>query len=400
MLTASEVPTDRPSAPTKLDDVTSGRLYLHVVAGNLYGGVERMLATIARHAPVATAANHEYAICFPGRLHDELRAADAVVHELGATRLSRPWTWLRARRRLHETIAVRQIDAVLFHSCWPLALLGWSARQSDCRSVLWSHDAIHGRHWVERLARRRHVDQLIANSRWVCAAAAAAFPGVPAETLCCPAELPDEPTPRSGRIRSEIGCPTDRIVIVQVGRLEPWKGHRRLIEAVRQLRDGFPALPAWEVWVVGGPQRPQEFEYQRRLQQQVAEWKLTDRVRWLGQRSDVTAVLADADLFCQPNETPEPLGIVFLEAMAQGLPIVTTNFGGAQEIIPSSAGLLTPPDDVAALVQALSSLIADPMMRRGLQAGGPQHARTLADPVARLQDLNQLMARSLTGSRE
>lgn len=372
------------------------RRYLHIAAGNLYGGVERMLTTIARHAPTATGSRHEFAVCFPGRLRDELHAADALVHELGPTRISRPWTWLRARRNLRQVISARQIDAVLFHGCWPLALLGWH-RPSRCQSVLWAHDALAGRHWVERLARQQHVDQLIANSRWVSEAATKVFPRVSVETLCCPVELPDAPQPRSNRLRQHLGCPAERIVVVQVGRLEPWKGHRRLIEAARRLKLEQPALPAWEIWIVGGPQRPHERAYQQQLQSRIAECDLTNRIRWLGQRSDVADVLSEADLLCQPNESPEPLGVVFLEAMAQGLPVVTTDFGGAREIVPATAGLLTTPADEDALVAALSRLIADPELRQRLHTVGPSHARQLADPMARLHDLDRILLRSPFG---
>jgi glycosyltransferase involved in cell wall biosynthesis len=131
--------------------------------------------------------------------------------------------------------------------------------------------------------------------------------------------------------------------------------------------------------------------YFESLRNLVAGHRLEHRVRWLGERSDVSAVLADADVFCQPNVSPEPLGIVFLEAMAQGLPVVSSDCGGAQEIVPSSAGVLIPPGDAMALANALERLIVTPAARRELQAAGPYHALELADPVSRLADLNSLL---------
>ncbi|HUQ72727.1 MAG TPA: glycosyltransferase family 4 protein [Planctomycetaceae bacterium] len=372
---------------------------LHVVAGNLYGGVERMLATIASHPTACPGLQHEFAVCFPGRVQEELMALGATVHGLGPARFSRPWTVWSARRRLRSVIETEQFDAVLFHGCWPLATLGWRTPLAGCRSVLWLHDAVRGGHWVERLARRRHVDQFVANSRWVLDCATHWRPGVPGEAICCPVELPADPLSRSGRVRRELGCRDETVVIVQVSRLEEWKGHRRLIDAARRLRASRPELPVWEIWFVGGPQRPHEAEYLTALQRDVAASQLTDVVRWLGPRRDVDEILADADVFCQPNLSPEPLGIVFLEAMAQGLPIVSTDFGGASELVPSSAGRLVPPDDAAAVAEALAQLISDAALRATMQSAGPSHARRLADPAARLKDLERLLAVPVTRGR-
>lgn len=373
------------------------RRWLHVAAGNLYGGVERMLTTIARHQAAASDSVHDFALCFPGRLRDELQANGATTHDLGPARVSRPWTVLQARHRLRKVISAGRYDAVLFHGCWPLATLGWQSRRTDCQSVLWVHDAITGRHWLERAARRRAIDRFIGNSQWVLESARQWRPDVPGEVLCCPVELPAEPKVRTGHVRRELECAVDTIVIVQVSRLEAWKGHRRLIDAARRLAAEHHALARWEVWFVGGPQRPHEAEYLQTLKTMAAEHQLTDRVRWLGQRSDVPAVLADADIFCQPNESPEPLGLVFLEAMAQGLPVITTDFGGAREIVPSSAGRLTSPGNQDELTATLARLIADSVARSALSVEGPAHARRLADPLARLQDLETMLAESPIG---
>ena len=66
-------------------------------------------------------------------------------------------------------------------------------------------------------------------------------------------------------------------------------------------------------------------------------------MRWLGQRRDVPELLAAADIYCQPNVGAEPFGIVFVEALYTGLPVVTTALGGALEIIDASCGVLVPP---------------------------------------------------------
>jgi glycosyltransferase involved in cell wall biosynthesis len=365
---------------------------LHVAGGNLYGGVERMLVTIARHQAPNAGARHEFAVCFPGRLREELEAAGESVHDLGPARFSRPWTVFCARRNLRRLMQESDTDCVVFHGCWPLAALGWRKANTACCTLLWVHNAVNGGHWVERLGARRHLDHFVANSHWTYDLAHRWRPRTQGTVICCPVDLPSQPLPRSGRVRREFGVGDETIVVVQVSRLELGKGHRFLIEAARVL-ESLPQSPPWEIWFVGGPQRPAEQAYQRSLLEMVANFRLEHRIRWLGQRSDVDVVLADADVFCQPNVSPESLGLVFLEAMAQGLPIVSSDFGGAREIVPALAGLLVPPGDTAALTRVLEQLIADPGVRSRLKAAGPGHARRLADPAARLTDLEALVGR-------
>src|ERR1700730_3572931 len=77
---------------------------LHVSAGNLYGGVETLLATLARFRTVCPGMEPHFACCYEGRLSSELMAAGAPVHMLGPARISRPWTVWRARRRLRSIL--------------------------------------------------------------------------------------------------------------------------------------------------------------------------------------------------------------------------------------------------------------------------------------------------------
>src|SRR5947209_11089809 len=103
---------------------------LHCYSGNMYGGVEAMLATLARGGGRAQGPGQEFALCYEGRLADELRAAGAAVHRLGAVRFRRPWTIPAARRRLRRVLAATRPDVVACHSCWPHALFGPVARRA------------------------------------------------------------------------------------------------------------------------------------------------------------------------------------------------------------------------------------------------------------------------------
>ena len=106
---------------------------------------------------------------------------------------------------------------------------------------------------------------------------------------------------------------------------------------------------------------------------------IADRVRMLGQCSDVGRLLAAADIYCQPNTSPDSFGITFIEALLNQLPVVTTAMGGALEIVDSSCGVLVPPNDPAALADCLQQLILDPRLRSHLGEAGPSRARFLCD---------------------
>jgi glycosyltransferase involved in cell wall biosynthesis len=132
----------------------------------------------------------------------------------------------------------------------------------------------------------------------------------------------------------------------------------------------------------------------QRLQRLAIEFQISDRVRFLGQRSDVPSLMRAADIFCQPKQEPEPFGIVFLEALQAGLPVVSTNMGGAAEIINESCGILTPPGNPEALAEVLGRLIQNPTQRRSLGDAGPARARVLCEPATQIRQLGDVLGRA------
>ena len=114
-------------------------------------------------------------------------------------------------------------------------------------------------------------------------------------------------------------------------------------------------------------------------------------MRVLGERRDVPMLMRASDIFCQPNEGPEPFGIVLAEALLSGLPVVTVNLGGAPEIVSDICGRLVPPSDQDALVHALRELVGAADVRRRLGASGPAHAQARVAPEVVLPDLARTM---------
>ena len=361
---------------------------LHLTSGNLFGGIESYLLTLARLRHLAPEMEPQFGVCFPGRLRDGLTAAEVPVCDLGPVRVSRLWTVLQARRRLVAVLRRQSVDAVVTHDIWPHAVFGSAVKRAGVRLVNAVHGVLTGRHWLERWAARTRPDALVANSRFTAGPASALF-GRTAAVVHCPVAAPviDAAATRLA-IRRELGTPPGTTVILQASRLEEWKGHRNHVAALGHLA----AVPGWQAWFAGGPQKAGEEEYLRELKRASAAFGIADRVLFLGQRSDVRALMAASDIFCQPNSGPEPFGIALVEAFHAGLPVVSSRFGGAAEIVDATCGVLVPTGDIPALADALRSLLLDPQRRRELGNAGPTRAFELCDPARQMARLAELVS--------
>jgi L-malate glycosyltransferase len=147
-----------------------------------------------------------------------------------------------------------------------------------------------------------------------------------------------------------IAAPDDILLAVTANMRYEFKGHRFLIDAAAPLVKSWPHL---RFLLLG------EGELRPKLEEQVASAGLDGHVHFLGARSDVREILSICDLAVLPSLT-EGLPNAVLEYMAAGLPTVATTVGGIPELIEHEhTGLLIPPGDTDALVEALTRLLSD-----------------------------------------
>lgn len=361
---------------------------LIVHSGNMYGGIERVLETMARSSRLRADIDPQFALCFEGRLADSLRQLGVPPDILGPVRVTRPDQVFRARTRLAALLRRHPVDVIVTQSPWSHALFASVARRFNTPLVMWVHDILSGKSWLEKLAKRHRPDLMICNSFYSQHAAAALFPATPSTMIRCPLAFDDGPDTRPD-VRRLQGAPVETTVIISVARMEPYKGHHVLIEALARLETARP----WACWIVGGAQRPFERAYERSLIEAVNARGLQDRVTFLGQRQDVGALLGAADVFCHPAQGAEPFGLAMVEALHAGLPVVASGLGGPQEIVTESCGRWVPAGDPEALAGALSSLLNDPASRRAMAAAATARATELCDPVARLSELSATFER-------
>lgn len=370
--------------PVAVPPPGKGLRLLHVCAGNLYGGVEAMLLSLAEYGPAQGGLSQDFAICFRGRFSEALEKLGVRAFDLGAVRVSRPWTALRARRELAHLLKAGQYDYVVCHSAWTMSVFGTVLRsQAATKLVYWVHDIPRGTHWLERIARHHRPDIAICNSQYTAKHLSKLYPHVPDPVIYCPVPRPITTTTRAA-VRASLGTAEDVPVIAMVARLEERKGHRYLLGALQELRHR-----RWECWIAGGPHRAGEAEYLDRIKRIAVECGVADRVRFLGERRDVGDLLSAADILAHPHITPEPFGIALVEGLALGLPVVGSDLGGPTEILAGGAGVLVPPQQPKALAAALDRLLQDreyreqfgePARRRAQEMCAPQEtARQLYD---------------------
>jgi phosphatidyl-myo-inositol alpha-mannosyltransferase len=153
-------------------------------------------------------------------------------------------------------------------------------------------------------------------------------------------------------------------VLLFVGRPEPRKGLPVLLEA-------FARLPGEARLELVGPE---ESEID---QAEVLPSSARARIRAHCRVSDETRLrlLHEADVLCAPSLAGESFGVVLVEGMAAGLPVVASALPGYVDVLPPSCGRLVPPGDAAALADALAGLLADPALRARLGAAGLRAAR-------------------------
>jgi glycosyltransferase involved in cell wall biosynthesis len=162
------------------------------------------------------------------------------------------------------------------------------------------------------------------------------------------------------RLRSELGADDGELVIITVANLRPEKGYDVLLDAARLASDR--KLPVRFAAVGRGP-------LAELLEERHHQLDLGDRFQFLGQRDDVLNLLVGADVFVLASRQ-EGLPVSLMEATSVGIAIVATSVGGVPQVITDGVdGLVVPPGDPTALVDALQRVVCDPALRERLGAG-------------------------------
>jgi len=177
----------------------------------------------------------------------------------------------------------------------------------------------------------------------------------------------------SVRLRNELGIETNAPVIGMFGQLTQWKGWHVLIEAIPQVVNIYPDA---QFIFVGRAMVNDDKLYVDRLKKRLNSLRIAKNVHWLGFRSDVPRIMLSCDVIVHASIKPEPLGVVIMEGMAAGKPVICTRGGGTSEMnVNRETGLIVEPGNHNDLGKAINFLIRHPEIR--LQMGN--RGRQIAD---------------------
>ncbi len=199
------------------------------------------------------------------------------------------------------------------------------------------------------------------------------------------------PSEEGARVREELGLSNDAFLAILPGRLSPEKGQTELVRAVALLRArtgrhrGARGRRRFSDDAGGGSHRAA-------LEALRAELGLGVRVRFVPHRRDVPAVMHAADVVVIPSHW-EPFGLVVVEALACGRPVVAARAGAIPELVDDGvSGVLVPVRDPTALADAIERLWREPELRRRLGQRAREEVRArfterrMADELGRLYE--------------
>jgi glycosyltransferase involved in cell wall biosynthesis len=330
-----------------------------------------------------------------GDLADEVSDSRIVIGaQRGETRLRGLWAlWTLLRRERPDAIWCLQSSAVSFAGRLCAWLLG-------IPTVISIHGRYEGRaimDWPNRLLTRLAKSRVVVVSKLY--REGLVDEGIPERLITVQYNGVDTgrfspPEDRDTCKQSLLGLNVSRPIIGTVGNLLPIKGHEVLLETAARV---IGQCPEALFVIIGEGKRRAELE---RLSQTLC---LTNHVRFLGTRNDVPDVMRTFDLFVLTSHS-EGCPNVILEAMASGLPVVSTNVGGVPELVNADSGLLIPARDDATLAEVILRLLDDPARRQAMGEAGRRRAVaqfSLAQMIrAREELLQALVLYNRRGRRE
>lgn len=322
------------------------------------GGGELMLQQLLRHARGAGA---QFTIVFlrDGPMVAEARAQGHAVHVVDAGRFRQPWKRAMAARRVAQIARDAAVDVILGWMVAAQPVAGVAALLAGIPSV-WYQVGLPGRGWLDRVATAVPARGILVLSRAGGEAQARLRPRrpqklvYPGTSLAAynPAALP---SPMAAR--AQLGLVGDGPLIGIVGRLQHWKGMHVLIEAMPAVLARHRNAHA----VIVGGKHDLEPGYEVQLRQRIDALGLAAHVTLAGFQQDIPLWMQAMDVVVHASDN-EPFGIVVIEALALGKPVVAGAHGGPAEVITDGVnGLLAPFGDASALAAAVLRYLDDPV---------------------------------------
>jgi glycosyltransferase involved in cell wall biosynthesis len=329
----------------------------HVINSLGIGGAERFLCDLALQLDPELFQQQVLCLYKAGEFLEILQTRGVAVRVLGLGREVRPRGWLQVWQML------RGLEADILHAhlpeaCWYALPTAWLAGIP----VRIAHLQNTHCYWPVKLRWMDRAAATFATGAVACSGAVRNFyqerlhyPAAKVAVIHSSVDIQRFRT-LSSRIeaRQRLNLPKDGLILVCVASLTEQKGHRYLLEAMREVSAAFPETL---LLLVG------DGELREQLEQGARQKLLNGTVRFLGRRMDIPLLLAASDLFVL-SSLWEGLPLVLAEAAAAGVPAVATNVDGIPEVIDDGVtGLLVPPQNSEVLAAAILTLLRNPEHR-------------------------------------
>jgi glycosyltransferase involved in cell wall biosynthesis len=301
----------------------------------------------------------------PGPFAEEVAAQGIATHVLAAGRLRQPGAVLRSARAIRRIACGERADVVVN---WSPKAHVYGAFCGATMPVVWWQHGVPDHHWLDRLATALPARAVGCSSRASAAAQRRLRPRRETFVVHPGVELPPPPEPGDRHaVLAELGIPEDRLVLGIVGRLQPWKGQHRFLEAVALLaQEGLQVHGL----VVGGDAYGLSPAYAASLRKLVRELGIGPAVTMTGHVGDAGRLVAGMDVLVNASAS-EPFGMVLLEAMARGVPSVAVGRAGPSEIIESErSGLLVAVPAPRLIADAVRRIAHNPGLAARLREEG------------------------------
>jgi L-malate glycosyltransferase len=325
----------------------------------------------------------------------QFERAGIPVHCLG---INRPYD-LRAIWRLFCLLRREKVDVLHIHSPYPAILGRIAARFARVRAVIYTeHNILERFHPLTKLGNVLTYplnDAMIAISdavshsmkRWKTARGRRIDTIHNAIDFSAIEALRVDPK----AVRAELGINDHNLVVGNVAHIQPQKGHAYLIQAARLVLEQYPDVT---FVIVGGEKFPGGIGELEKLAERLS---IRDKVIFTGFRNDALRLMASFDIFVLPSVW-EGFGIVLLEAMASGKPVIGTAVGGIPEVIEEGVnGYLVEPRNPQQIAAKIMHLLKNEALRNQMGEKGKQMVRDKYDVRDMVKSIENLYISVLNG---
>lgn len=348
------------------------RVVIVMPSAYLHGGAEEALIHLLRYREAAGFSSVLVVLLEEGELERVFKETGVRVEVVDSGRLRQPWKIVTAIGKIRRLITEHRADLVLGWMTKAHIYGGAAARMVGVPAIYFQM-GLPDNGPVDRFSRLFPAAGALTCSNFAAVLQQALVRhrviGVPLAADFT--RFADAEKQTAAEIRPRLGLDVNRPIVGIVGRLQRWKGMHVFVDAMARVLE---KVPDCEGIIVGGMFKF-EPDYEQWLRSKIRDLGLEDKIRMVGVQRNVPEWMQAMDVFVHASEK-EPFGIVVIEAMSLGKPVVATKPGGPEEIISDGVdGQLVTWDKPDELAKAILKFLRDPAWARSVGERAQQRSQ-------------------------